>query len=380
MSLELHVHHDFQELDENLIAFWRMQQKHPYGDLDYANWEYANRREEWIPHILSIRDQGEIVSCAFGKIQKLPVKLQFGYKVLRGPSLRTLVVHRSGFIGNWNEFLYSFLHQQLRDMLSSGAIDALLLRMIPLESPLYHIVQRGIPFLQRNQFPIVQEYWLLKQPPSFSEFLKCHPNLKKHYKYYRNRLNRAFSNKVEVHCYCSPDEMERMLRDSEEIGRKTWQRRLGDASFLADMERSRYRFYFGKGWCRGYVLYLDQVPAALVHGIAYRDAFYVLKLGYDPSYRNLSVGTFLLLHVIKELCGNANIRTLDFNAGNDEAKRQYCDSSFKVSAIQLFGPGLRLWIPILLHLAAQGSHQLAKAISHRMRSYHAIRARWRYGG
>jgi CelD/BcsL family acetyltransferase involved in cellulose biosynthesis len=103
-------------------------------------------------------------------------------------------------------------------------------------------------------------------------------------------------------------------------------------------------------------------------------------LGYDPSYRNLSVGTFLLLHVIKEFCGNSNILSLDFNAGNDEAKRQYCDSSFKVSAIQLFGPGLRLWFPISLHLAAQGSHQLAKAISHRIRSYHPIRARWRYGG
>lgn len=378
MSPDISVYRDLHQLDGCVVDFWKRHQWHPSGDLDYVTSEYAIGKATWTPYVMVLKDQREVIACVFGKIQKLPLKLQFGYKVLSGPPLTTLLVHRSGFIGNWQEPLYEFVQTKWLKILASGEIDALLLRVIPLDSPLQHSAVADVPFLLKDHFKIVQEYWLLTQLQSFKDFLQQHPNLRKHFRYYGNRLNRVFSDKVEIITYHEPDQLERMLQDSEEIGRKTWQRKLGGATFLEDEERSRYEFYFAKGWCRGYILYLDHIPVAFVHGISYGDVFHVLRLGYDPSYRSLSVGTYLLMDVIKEFCVNVNIRTLDFNAGNSEAKRQYCDNCIVVSDIHVFAPRSRLWIPILLRLAAQGSHQFAKTLSHRMGFYQSIRKYWRH--
>lgn len=327
---------------------------------------------------MAITDHGEIRACVIGNIQELPLKLQFGYRVLSGPSLTTLVVHRSGFVGNWQNSLYEFLQARWRDLLASGLIDALQLRGIPLDSPLHETACTSVPFHRRGHFEVVQDYWVLNRPHSFDGFLRNHPSIKRDFRKSGHRLARIFCNGVEIRCYGEPHEMELMLEHSEEIARKTWQRKLGASSFLDKEQRARYELDFRQGCCRGYILYLDQIPVAFQHVVIYKGVFYMVGTGYDPSYRNLGVGTYLLMHVIKDSCENENVRTLDFNVGNPEAKRQYCDSSFKVSDIHLFAPGPRLWIPILLQLATQGSHQLAKTLSHRTGFYQSIRKRWRH--
>lgn len=377
VSLSAQVYRDFQQLDESVAAFWKRAQWHPDGDLDLVAREHRERKEEWGLHILAVRDRDEIISCVVGKIIKVPLKLQFGYKVAAGPVLSTLVAHHSGFIGRWEHPHYVLVQKHWQQMLASRAVDAVHLRAIPIDSPVQAIACSAVPFLRRGHFEVMQESWQLTQLQSFAAFLQKHPTLRKRSKYYRNRLNRAFAGKVAIKSYDKPNQLEVMLQDSEEIGRETWQRKLGGASFLEDEERSRYQYYLSRGWCRVYILYLDHIPAAFVHGIAFGEVFYVLKLGYHPDYRDLSVGTYLLLHVIKEFCGDDRIHTLDFNVGNDEAKRQYCDHSVRVSDIHLFAPGWRLWLPILLRLSTQASHELAKAISRRCGIYQSVKKRWR---
>lgn len=325
MSLNACVYRDLRGLDESLVAFWKDQQWHPYGDMDLFAREYAEGHEQWNPHILAIRDNKEIISCVIGKILKVPLKLQFGYKVVAGPALTTLVCHRSGFLGRWHHPLCEFVQEQWRDILASGLIDALQVRMIPLDSPMYTIASTAVPFPRRSHFEGVQEYWVLNQLHSFEGFLGSHRTVKRNYKYCVNRLNRLFGDKLEITCCRNRDEMDLMLEDSEEVSRKTWQRRLGGVSILDDKYRSRYEFYVNKGWCRGYILYIEKTPVAFLHGIIYKGTFYAENMGYDPTYGNLGFGTYLLLHVIKKLCRDGNITALDFNAGNSEAKRPYCN-------------------------------------------------------
>jgi len=378
LGLSLCVYRDLQHLDQRVAEFWTAHQWHPFGNIDWVKHEYRVGKERWEPYIVAIRDQEKIISCAVGKIMLLPLKLQFGYKVVAGPRLTTLVIHLSGLIGRWQPAHYALIRQHWREILDSRVVDSVHARGVPLTCPLHEIAAAGLPFLRRGHFEVVQEYWLITQLQSCEVFFGRHPNLRKHFRYYRNRLNRVFPGKVEIRLYHEPDPLEPMLGDSEKVGRETWQRRLGQPSFLEPEERSHLEFHFARGWYRGFVLYFDHVPVAFVHGIICGKIFYVLKLGYHPAFRNLSVGTYLLLHVIEEFSGNDNIHILDFNVGNSEAKRLYCDCSYRVSDIHLFAAGSRLWVPILLRLAAQGCHELAKAISHRWGFYQWIRHRWRH--
>lgn len=366
-------------LDEDLIRFWQERQWHPYGDFDYFRQEYHSDAPIQYPYLLTVKRQNEILSCLIGKIQPLPLKLQFGYRICYGPPLTTLIVHRSGLIGNWQEAVCRFVMERMRHLLSAGTIDAVLFRMIPLASPLHRIACSMVPPLQRDHFPITQEYWILNQVQSFEKFLKSHTHIKSTFKKHAHRLEASLGNNAHVKCYSDSDELQLMLRHSEEVSAKTWQRKLGDVSFTDPEVRSLYRFYLEKGWGRIFILYIDGLPVSYLHGIVYRNVLYALKKGYDPSWRHLGVGTYLLMHVIRKCCETADIRQIDFNVGNSEDKRRYCDSSFHVSDIHLFGPAIRLRALNALRLAAQGSHQLAKSLLHRLGWYQSIRKRWRYG-
>ncbi len=367
------------ELDEDFISFWETHQWHPHGDFDYIRHEHENTCDPWQFFAMALKDHKAIRACAIGRIQKLPLRLQFGYKIFKGPSSTTLVVHESGFIGHWDVAGFQFLMESLRNLLAMGMVDALLFRMLPLDSPLHSIARSLFPFFRRDHFRIVQDCWALNQLDSFEAFLGARHTLRRNFRTYGNRIARAFSNKVEIKCYRNPAELDRMLQDSEEVGRKIWQRKLGEPSFLDREERFKYEFYVDQGWYRGYVLYLDGIPAAYRHGIVYKDVFYVGRTGYDPNFRHLGLGTYLLVNVIKDYCGTGHIRVLDFAAGNAEDKRQYCNVSFAAANIHVFGPKLRLVALNSLRLTAQAGHQLAKTLLHRFGWYESVRKQWRSG-
>lgn len=378
MMLTAKTYLDFQ-LDPDVTSFWKSHQWHPYADMDYLRHEYESAVEPWRSCVIVIRDEAKVLACAIGKIQSMPIRLQFGYKVFNGPPLVTLVLHRSGFVGNWDDATLQILMQELHKLLTSRMIDALLLRMISLDSPLHSISLSMAPFFRRDHFPIIQEYWTTTRLDSFESFLSAHPNIKKNLNRYVHRIDRVLGDRVRIKCYRDPKEMQLMLEHSEEVGGKTWQRKLGAPSFLTDDEQSRHAFHFQKGWARAYVLYLDGKPAAFKHGIVYQGVFYVGSMGYDPAYQNLRIGTYLRMNVIRDQCADPKIHTMDYSVGNTEAKRQYCDTFFRVSDIHLFGPGIGLSIHNSLRLLVQGGHQLAKHLFHQSGWYQAIRQRWRRG-
>lgn len=378
MGFNITVYHDLR-LDAGITRFWENHQWHPHADLEYVRHEYQFGREGGVPCVMAISDRRDLVSCAIGKIEKLPLKLQFGYRIIQGPPLTTLLLHGRSFLGDWQHATCAFLMDHVLSLLATGTIDALGLRGIPLDSPLGEMASSKVPFLRRDHFPIVQEYWVLNQLDSFEAFLKEHHSVRRNFKECRNRLRRVVGNKVRIERYCHLDQLDQMLQHSETIGRKTWQRKLQDFSFLHHQVRAAYEFYFKMGWSRAFILHVNDHPAAFLHGLVYKGVFYAEKMGYDPAYRSLSLGTYLMMKVIEELCADPSINSMEFGVGNPEDKMRYCDSAFQVADMLLFGPGMRWWPLVLLRLMAQGSHQLGKQLSRKMGFYHSLRRHSRRG-
>jgi len=376
MGLNITVYHRLP-LDESIVRFWKENQWHPYGDMDYFSHEYENRTKGWSPFILAIRDNEKIFSCVIGRMQRLPVSFQFGYTVFHGPNLNTLTIHRTGLLGEWKYAHYELLQEKLWELMSSGSIEAVTLRATPRNSPMQELCRSRLSPLRRDHVQITQEHWLLNQLHSFEGFVKSHSNIKGTFRKHANRLRKSYGTSLAIKCYAEPYELDVMLEHSEKIARETWQRRVGEQSFLKDEVRSRYLFYCNLGWSRAFLLYIENNPVAFLHGIVYKNVFYAENKGYDPLYRSEGVGTYLLMQVIREMCEDPLIHSVDFNVGNDEDKKRYCSTSFSVSDIQLFGPGIKPQFLNLLHFMAQGSHQLGKMLAHRLGCYQSLRGRLR---
>lgn len=97
-------------------------------------------------------------------------------------------------------------------------------------------------------------------------------------------------------------EVDSFVDQAVEISRKTYQwsllglglREPGDLkkhlSFLAD-----------RGWLRCYLLLSKNTPCAFVIGFQYGSRYYLHDMGYDPGWRDFSVGKVLQLKLIEDL-------------------------------------------------------------------------------
>lgn len=79
------------------------------------------------------------------------------------------------------------------------------------------------------------------------------------------------------------------------------------------------------------------MPRAFWHGTLNRRIFYTGPTGYDPEYRDLRLGSYVLAKMAEHLCGQAD--WLDFGLGDAEFMRHFGDQSWEEDAPLAGRPG-----------------------------------------
>ena len=84
--------------------------------------------------------------------------------------------------------------------------------------------------------------------------------------------------------------------------------------------------------------------------------------GYDPAFSHLSIGTYLQMRVIEDLCADPTVHTLDYGFGDAEYKRRFGTDSWEESNLLVFAPrpralAINLWRSAVL--AAVGATRTA---------------------
>jgi len=79
-----------------------------------------------------------------------------------------------------------------------------------------------------------------------------------------------------------------------------------------------------RGWARLYLLQAEGAPRAALYGFAHGDRFAFYQAGYDPEWRQRSVGTVLLGHVVRECFAEAR-REYDFLRGTEPYKLKWAN-------------------------------------------------------
>lgn len=122
------------------------------------------------------------------------------------------------------------------------------------------------------------------------------------------------------------EQLDSFLEQSFSIEQSGWKGQKGTA---IAQDNNTYHFYTKLAHSAAkhnnlsmYFLKLDNKPIAFMYGLVYHGVYYIMKLGYEESFKDCSPGLILLSEVIK-CCISEGLKGCDFLGSNDEWKLKW---------------------------------------------------------
>jgi hypothetical protein len=258
-----------------------------------------------------------------GEIKSLSIQFQIGYKRWYGPALKTFYLHRQGILGKPKDQDWVHLEEHLQDLLAGKEVDAVLLRDFEPVEPPHTLGFPRLPFACKQKRTIWQEHWVLEGYGGLKAHRDRHKAFWHNVKNRANRLKRRFGENWSVETFNKPDQLSRVLGDTESVARKTWQRRLGGESFHSPELAARYHHLLKRGLLEARILYVEGRPAAFLHGVAYKGNFFAEVTGYDPAYTDFGPGTYLTGELLKEFLGRVQGGFMDWGWATPRPKSSF---------------------------------------------------------
>jgi CelD/BcsL family acetyltransferase involved in cellulose biosynthesis len=240
-------------------------------------------------------------------------------------------------------------------------VDVIRLRMLAVGSPVHAAAKRDSPFLRREHFSTRMPHWRAELPGSLDEFLaRRSARRRESVRRYSKRLERTYGDRARVEVFTSRDQLDRLFTDSALVHRETYQHVLGVGFSDERVQRTLTELAMDRGWFRGWILYLDDTPAAFWQGNAYQGVFGIGATGFDPAFADARPGTYLLMRAVADLCADPSVHTLDFGFGDAEYKRYFGDESWLEEDVVLVQPRLRPLAVNLTRSALLGATAVAR--------------------
>jgi hypothetical protein len=330
---------------EQLREPWSAWPSHRDSDIDFYSMIVQSYPEVVRPHVMALYRNGELTAIMAGRLEKKRIPFSVGYLRPFRPWARCFTfvygtIHGDASIENTQVLL-----QELTASLKRDEADLSLLEFVPLEMPLYRLALEVPGLLSRDTLPPAQEHDLMMVPDSIDEVYRRMSGTR------REGIRRGIrkfaahaKDKAQIACYRDPSELDRLFRDAEQIAGKTYQRGLGAGFSDTPEVRRRLELAARKGWLRAYLLYVGDRPYSFWIGMLYQGAFVSEYLGYDPEFKKLSPGMFLIMRVIEGFCQHAQgdtVTELDFGLGHAEYKGALCSKNWLEAPVYIFSPTLK---------------------------------------
>lgn len=332
---------------ERLRPVWQRLQRHPNTDIDFYLTILKSRPQIERPCVILVRRGGQPRLLLIGRIEKRPLELTLGYKNLRGPMARVMMILYEGVLGKGDAEDYALVLEQLQRMLRGGEFDLAEFNHLDVHSPMYaQATTRPSPVCRANG-KLANPHLRLSLPATYAAYQAgLSRGTRKTLRRYGHRLLRDWGERLSLRCYRGTEDLETVLHDAETVARKTYQRGLG-VGFQAGPEmRRRIRLELERGWLRAYFLYMDGEPAAFSLINCYRGIAYANETGYDPAYGGYRIGHYLNERIVEELCAERSVQALDYGLGDAEYKRAICDQVWEEKPVLIFAP---TWRGLNLH-------------------------------
>lgn len=360
---QLRVLRSTSELASIRDAWLRLQGDHIVADPDFFA---ASQLDPAVvrPHIVVLDRDGEPEAILVARIEQLRLTSRLGNRTVYAPEVRSISVVNGGILGAVDEDAFRQVLASFRASLAQGEADVALLRHLQIDSPFYRIAATEVPFLSRQHVGDSEVHWALDLPDSLEDILQSRSGkTRKKLRWSARTLERTYEGRLVVRRYTRPEDIDDFFRDVEEVAPKTYQHAFGLALHDTPVQRERTRLCLERGWFRGYVLAVDGRPCSFHWGELYRGRFRLGRPGYDPALSHLSVGTYLLLQVLDDLCRDKQARVVDFGRGDDEYKQRFGTRSWFEGNVLIYAPTLRGARMNLTRTALQAGLGAAKRVA-----------------
>lgn len=361
-NLGLRVVRTIAEVEE-LRERWEAWQDHPGSVIDtYLAWfkEHPGSR----PHVLVLYRNGHPDCLLVGKLLRKSLTSSVA-RLFRSHAC-ILYFIQGGLLGNASPENCEFLVRAVLDQLRAGEGSAAEFFGLPVDSPLYRATMEIPNFFCRDHFPAKMIHRYLLLPDSFRDFLGSLPAKERHNITYRHkRLMKHFPGKVRLRRFWEEEDVESLIAAAEEIAARAYQRALGRGFTLADAAGLRSEARAGS--LRGYVLYIDEKPAAFLMARWHRALLYGTFAAHDPEFAEYSPGRYLLLCCIEDsFLRTRGERTLiiDPGQGDQSYKRLFTNSERIDADLLLYPPTLGGFLGNAATLAVSyGSHCVKRVLA-----------------
>jgi len=334
----------FSEI-EAIRDVWTGMQWHPNSDIDFFRMVCESMPSLVRPHVLVVWRDGAPRSILVGRVENDRLTVRVGYSNISGPKTRSLVFVYGGLLGVPSQEECDLLVGKILSVLRRGEADRVFFNHLPTNLPLYEALTRIPRFYSRDCGSCLQVHRRLRLSSSVMEFRsRLSPRVRSNMRWKANRLVKEFDGEVRIDCFTKPSEVESMMGVIESVASHTYQRGLGSGIGSSREDRMRLQMKAERGMLLSFILYLKDKPCAFWTGTLYGSTFHSDYMGYDPEYRKVSPGTYLLIKVIEKFCSQESDRkvlAIDFGLGDAEYKRVICDEEWNDASPCIFAPTLR---------------------------------------
>jgi hypothetical protein len=140
--------------------------------------------------------------------------------------------------------------------------------------------------------------------------------------------------------FTRPDEVESFIEQAAAISKKTYQwQLLGEGLRPTEKVKKHYAFLAENAWLRSYLLISRGTPCAFVTGYQYGSRFYLDDMGYDPDFREYSVGTVLQMGIVEDLFACHRPEVYDLGEYGPH-KEEFATEQFNQGKVLLFRRGV----------------------------------------
>jgi hypothetical protein len=363
---------------EQIRGIWESWQDHPNSDIDFYLHVLRSRSQVLRPHIIVVCRDGQPDGMLVGRLEQSRIEMKIGYASLPGAQARVLGFIYGGLLGNRSSENCQMLVREILENLRQREADLAALRFVRTDYPIYRFARCLPGPFTRDLLASQQVHRCMTVPKSMDEFYgRLSSKVRKNLKWQAKKFLHDFAGNLRIHCFRESAELEPMMKDAEDIARKTYQRGLG-VGFTDNAEmRDRFRLEANKGWLRAHLLYASDKPCAFWIGTQYKDTFHSNFMGYDPTYAKYSPGMFLVMKVIESFCKDANVAQIDFGLGDAQYKETLSTQQWFESTVHIFAPNLTGLKLNLLRTAPALVDQSIRRILERTQLLPKVKKIWR---
>jgi hypothetical protein len=319
------------------------------------------------------------VAMVLGTTGKDRIRCSIGYKRFWLPPLQCLSVTYCGLLGQMTGETSAALLGEMGRLLRSSEADVVSFVYVDTRSPLFKAVAAGTSWWCRSHFNRLSPHRTMAVPTCLETFYQsCSRKHRAVLRRHMRKIEERFPGRAVVTRYTQEDSVDSFLDIAARISARTYQHTLGCGVSSDDRTRRSLHRAARKGWLRAHVLSLAGAPCAFQYGMVYRGKYLLEQMGFDPRWKDLSVGTVLFLNILEDLCCDENnVRVIDFGFGDADYKERYGQTCWTDVSFHLFAPRVRPLLANLIYSSTTGLSGGLTCFLERTGSLRWIKRYWR---